>query len=269
MKTLLIIATTLLLNAAKISQCVHARNFEGGSGVHMIYPHEGSHPKNVLIGSGLLLKPVESTQPKSIDDCEEQLQKPSERDLNERRLLKRLGGKIDERFLSVTEPSQMSDEPIVQRVLLRGITTAEKNFLRQVIRNETIPKMGKTSLSVERFLMKWLIHKSDCPVERTWKHLGNCYWPRWISMGRCVNKQCSWPHGMSCVPSDPVSVMMLRWHCRKVRDGRKGKRPGAQASNISCRWSKFRYPIINNCACKCKEKPHVSERLLPVRPLGN
>lgn len=182
MKTLLIIGITLLLNAAKVSQCVQARNFKGGSGVHMIHPREGSHPKDVLIGSGLPLKLVENNQPKSIDDCEEELQNPSERDLNERRLLKRLGGKIDERFLSVTEPGQMSDEPIVQRVSLRGITTAEKNFLRQVIRNETIPRMGKTPLFVERFLMKWLIHKSDCPVERTWKHLGTCYWPRWISV---------------------------------------------------------------------------------------
>lgn len=182
MKTLLIIGITLLLIAAKVSQCVQARNFKGGSGVHMIHPREGSHPKDVLIGSGLPLKLVENTQPKSIDDCEEELQNPSERDLNERRLLKRLGGKIDERFLSVTEPGQMSDEPIVQRVSLRGITTAEKNFLRQVIRNETIPRMGKTPLFVERFLMKWLIHKSDCPVERTWKHLGTCYWPRWISV---------------------------------------------------------------------------------------
>ena len=180
--SLLMIATTLLLNAAKISQCVHARNFKGGSGLHMVYPREGSHPKDVLIGSGPPSKPVEKTQPKSIDDCAEELKKPSERDLNEKRLLKRLGGKIDERFLSVAEPSQMSDEPIVQRVSLRGVTTAEKNFLRQVIRNETIPRMGKTALFVERFLMKWLIHKSDCPVERTWKHLGICYWPRWISV---------------------------------------------------------------------------------------
>jgi len=182
MKTLLIIATTLLLNAAKISQCVHARNLKGGSSIHMIYQNEGAHPKDVLTGSGLPLKPIENSQPQSIDDCEEELQKPSERDLNERRLLKRLGGKIDERFLSVTEPFRMSDEPMVQRVSLRGVTTAEKNFLRQVIRNETIPRMGKTSLFTERFLMKWLIHKSDCPVERTWKHLGNCYWPRWISV---------------------------------------------------------------------------------------
>ena len=178
MKTLLIIATTLLLNAAEISQCVHAKN----SKAHMIYPQEGSHPKDFLIGSGPPVKPMENSQPKSIDDCGEELRKPSVRDLNERRLLKRLGGKIDERFLSAREPAQMSDEPIVQRVSVHGVTTAEKNLLRQIIRNETVPRMGKTSLFVERFLMKWLIHKADCPVERTWKHLGNCYWPRWISV---------------------------------------------------------------------------------------
>lgn len=180
----LIIVTALLLNAAKISQCVHARKFKGSSGVHMINPQERSHPKDILIGSGLPLNPVENTQPKSIDDCDEELRKPTARDLNERRLRRRLRGKIDERFLSVTEPAQMSDEPIVQRVSLRGVTTAEKDFLREVIRNETIPRMGKTSVFLERFLMKWLIHKSDCPVERTWKQLGSCYWPRWLSVSK-------------------------------------------------------------------------------------
>lgn len=129
----------------------------------------------------LLIDPLDNTQPKSIDDCDEELQRPTKRDLNERRLRRRLGMKIDDRFLSITEPEQSSDK-FVRRISLRGITTSEKNFLRQVIRNETVPKLGKPSLFMERYMMKWLIRKSDCPVEHMWKDLGFCYWPRWISV---------------------------------------------------------------------------------------
>lgn len=182
--SLLVIKTALLFNMAKISQCTHVRKLKSSSGIPLISPDERSHPKNILTGSGLPIKPNENTQPKAIDDCEEEFQRPTGRDLNERRLRRRLEGEIDERFLSVTKPVVMSDEPIVQRVSLRGITTEQKDFLRQVIRNETVPRMGKTSVFMERFLMKWLIHKSDCPVERTWKQLGFCYWPRWISVSK-------------------------------------------------------------------------------------
>lgn len=184
--SLLIIIAALLLNTAKISKCNHkTQKSKGSDGASMLFPHERSQPKDILIGSGLPINPVsENIQPKTIDDCEDEFQKPTERDLNERRLRRRLGGKIDERFLSVTKPALMSDEAIVERVSLRGVTTEEKDFLRQVIRNETVPRMGKTSVFLERFLMKWLIHKSDCPVERTWKQLGFCYWPRWLSVSK-------------------------------------------------------------------------------------
>lgn len=129
----------------------------------------------------LPIDPMENVQPKSIDDCDEELQIPSRRDLNERRLRRRLGNKIDERFLSITEPVQSSGK-FVRRVSLRSITTSEKNYLRQVIRNETAPRMSKPSVFMEKYMMKWLIHKSDCPVEHTWKDLGFCYWPRWIAV---------------------------------------------------------------------------------------
>lgn len=232
--SLLVVLAALLLNAATISQSSHFPLIPGKSSNHE-----------------LPIDPLENTQPESIDDCDEELQRPSKRDLNERRLRRRLGMNFDERFLSRTEPLQ-SSEKMVRRISLRSITTTEKNFLRQVIRNETVPRMGKPSVFMERYMMKWLIQKSDCPVEHNWKDLGFCYWPRWLLMGRCVEKQCSWPQGMSCAPSDPVPVYLLRWHC-KSRSGKKAKR-GTDSSRVSCRWLKFRYPIIHECKCKCVEK---------------
>lgn len=231
MKALLVTAT-LLLNAFPISQ---------GSN----FPLKAGKPGH----SKLPIDPLEGTQPQSIDDCDQELQRPTKRDLNERRLRRRLGGTIDERFLSITEPL-LSSGKYVKRVSLRGISTIEKNYLREIIRNETVPNLGKPSLFMERFMMKWLIQKSDCPVEHIWKDLGFCYWPRWISLGSCVNKECSWPPGMSCVPSKPTPVYLLRWLC-KSRPGKKARR-GADGSHVYCRWLKFSYPVVNECRCNCK-----------------
>lgn len=160
--SLLVVLAALLLNAATISQSSH----------FPLIPEKSSNHE-------LPIEPLENTQPESIDDCDEELQRPRKRDLNERRLRRRLGMNFDERFLSRTEPLQ-SSEKIVRRISLRSITTTEKNFLRQVIRNETVSRMGKPSVFMERYMMKWLIQKSDCPVEHNWKDLGFCYWPRWL-----------------------------------------------------------------------------------------
>ena len=179
MKALLVTAT-LLLNAFPISQ---------GSN----FPLKAGKPGH----SKLPIDPLEGTQPQSIDDCDQELQRPTKRDMNERRLRRRLGGTIDERFLSITEPL-LSSGKYVKRVSLRGISTIEKNYLREIIRNETVPNLGKPSLFMERFMMKWLIQKSDCPVEHIWKDLGFCYWPRWISVSdksidllRLEKRKCS------------------------------------------------------------------------------
>lgn len=238
MKKSLLVVTTLLLNAFPICESLFPLK-PGKSGSYN-FP----------------IDPLEGIQPRSIDDCDEELLTPSKRDLNERKLRRRLGGNIDERFLSITEP-KLSPGQYVKRVSLRGISTVEKNYLREIIRNETLPKLGKPTLFMERFMMKWLIQKSDCPVEHTWKDLGFCYWPRWLSLGRCVNKECSWPPGMSCVPSKPVAVYLLRWHC-KSRPGKKARR-GTDSSHVHCRWVKFRYPVTDECRCSCEVNPRIRD----------
>lgn len=177
------ILTALLLNAAIPSLCSHSQKLKRNHGLPFDMLKR-TQPKDILIGGSTSrsLNPVVRIQPKTIHDCDDEPQKPAGRDLNEKRLRKKLGGKIDERFLAFSKPALMSDSPIVERVSLRGVTTSEKDFLKRVIRNETVPRMGKVSVYMERFLMKWLIHKSDCPVEHTWTDQGICYWPRWISV---------------------------------------------------------------------------------------
>lgn len=161
--SILVVLAALLLNQVTISQC---------------YSHFALKSSKT---NGLPIDPaMEKIQPRTID-CGDALQRPSKKDLNERKLRRRLAGSIDERFLSIMEPLHSSDT-FVRQVSLRGISTSEKNLLRQIIRNETSSKMGKPSPFIERYMMKWLIQKSDCPVEYTWKDLGFCYWPRWISV---------------------------------------------------------------------------------------
>lgn len=248
-----IILVALLLSAPIFILCSHSHKLKRSHGLPLELL-EKTQPRDFIF-DGIARRPLSSEskiQPKHIDDCDEEPVKPTGRDLSERRLSKKLGGSIDERFLSVSKPAHMSDSPQVERVSLRGITTSEKDFLRQVIRNETVPSMGgKVSIFMERFLMKWLIHKSDCPVEHTWTDQGICYWPRWISMGRCIAKQCSWPQGMSCVASDPIDVYLLRWNCRTNRNRRKGKKTGTPTADVTCRWLKFKRSVINDCYCKC------------------
>ena len=142
--------------------------------------------KRPLNALPVMVDSSDSNHPKIIDDCDEEREQPSKGDLNERRLIRRLGGKVDVRFLSITKPQ--SDKPLVRRVSLRGVTTSEKEFLRRVIKNESQlfhgSRNGNSTRGAERFLMKWLVHKAHCPVRHTWKELDFCYWPRWLSVSQ-------------------------------------------------------------------------------------
>jgi len=68
----------------------------------------------------------------------------------------------------------------------------------------------------QELMRTWLVHRSTCPVEYVWTDLGKSFWPRWIKNGRCGRSEtmsCSWPPGMSCMPSSIKVLNLLRWHC--------------------------------------------------------
>lgn len=71
----------------------------------------------------------------------------------------------------------------------------------------------------QEMMRTWLVHRSSCPVEYGWVDLGKSFWPRWIKQGRCGRSEtmsCSWPPGMSCMPSSIRVLNLLRWHCWSV-----------------------------------------------------
>lgn len=71
----------------------------------------------------------------------------------------------------------------------------------------------------QEMMRTWLVHRGSCSVEYVWSDLGKSFWPRWIKKGRCGRTDtmsCSWPPGMSCVPSSIRVLNLLRWHCWQV-----------------------------------------------------
>ncbi|KAG8187131.1 hypothetical protein JTE90_004877 [Oedothorax gibbosus] len=104
------------------------------------------------------------------------------------------------------------------------------NQLRSVNLTAELSEMAPGLLPFENMVRQWMVKRSSCPVEFTWKDLGPTYWPRWIRKGECANRKglCSYPTGMHCVPGATTKVMLLFWDCeekkrnRHVRTGTTG-----------------------------------------------
>lgn len=80
---------------------------------------------------------------------------------------------------------------------------------------EEFKELQPELLPLEDFIKSWLLKRSSCPVEYTWKDLGPTFWPRWIRYGVCLERKgtCSFPTGMHCVPGLTTTVHVLRWQC--------------------------------------------------------
>lgn len=106
--------------------------------------------------------------------------------------------------------------------------------LQELNLTDEFKKLQPELLHLENFIKSWLLKRSSCPVEFTWKDLGPAFWPRWVRVGACAERKgyCSFPTGMHCVPAASTTVHILRWQCR----GRKmtilkksaGKKPGEE-----------------------------------------
>ncbi|XP_026813852.1 noggin-1-like [Rhopalosiphum maidis] len=132
----------------------------------------------------------------------------------------------------------------------------------------------------QEMMRTWLVHRSTCPVEYVWTDLGKSFWPRWIKNGRCGRSEtmsCSWPPGMSCMPSSIKVLNLLRWHCwlknrknkRKNRERKmmellkvhaaRGRRATGPRKNkkkddkFRCLWIKVPYPVTEDCTCSCRK----------------
>lgn len=87
--------------------------------------------------------------------------------------------------------------------------------LQELNLTDEFKKLQPELLHLENYIKSWLLKRSSCPVEFTWKDLGKTFWPRWVRDGACVDRKgsCSFPTGMHCVPAASTTVHLLRWQC--------------------------------------------------------
>uniref|UniRef100_T1IZG0 Noggin n=1 Tax=Strigamia maritima TaxID=126957 RepID=T1IZG0_STRMM len=182
---------------------------------------------------------------------------PHAENLDSRVLRQRLGTHFDPRCMSVQRPLESLVRPnsslaafgfkqnkmgrlIPLGRMPRIIRTLELDYIR-------LPngKKVKTRLSpnLKRKMQQFLWLHTHCSVVHVWKDLGNRFWPRWLREGRCVpaapHFSCSFPRGMSCKPSQSVTKVILRWHCKDWE------------SLTDCDWIQVRYPLVTACSCSC------------------
>lgn len=98
--------------------------------------------------------------------------------------------------------------------------------LQSVNLTAELASMAPSLLPFEHLVRQWMVKRSSCPVEFSWKDLGPMYWPRWIRKGECANRKglCSYPTGMHCVPGATTKVMLLFWDCEEKKRNRHVRR---------------------------------------------
>ena len=180
--------------------------------------------------------------------------KPKKKNLNKRRLMKKMGSDFDTTWMSPEIPSSMSSNDGSESVVTIGEDQMAE-LTRQVTALNLASELKELSASVDEDIPtvskmvdvfeQWLVKKSSCPVTYTWTDLGEYFWPRYIKQGKCSgdsgNKKtssndssdeydyvdekgvdkttstggCSWPEGMKCVQGESKILHLLRWHCRR------------------------------------------------------
>ena len=180
--------------------------------------------------------------------------KPKKKNLNRRRLMKKMGSDFDSTWMSSEIPQSMTSNDGSESVVTMGEDQMAE-LSRQVTSLNLGSELRELSASVDEELPnvskmvdifeQWLIKKSSCPVTYTWTDLGEYFWPRYIKQGKCSgdksdkkmksiddtsdeyddyvdekkvdksNGGCSWPEGMKCVQGESKTLHLLRWHCRR------------------------------------------------------
>lgn len=174
---------------------------------------------------------------------------PRESDLRVHKLRKKLGDEFNPTWSSIEQPTNDGSEP---EFILRPTQTSR--WIESEIGNLTGGNRTEFPDDVVEVISDWFRERVTCPVLHEWVDIGPLFWPRYVKHGQCVKKECSWPRGMECFPSDYMIVKLLRWHCRTSRDNnnnnrerpRKNKKQGKR-----CNWLNVPYSVMVGCSCEC------------------
>ncbi|XP_072029093.1 noggin-3-like [Amphiura filiformis] len=183
------------------------------------------------------LKVSDKTQPLPlVEVVPDSMSLPTGRDMNPKRLRRKLGDHFDKEWMSVEEPSNKNLGSEVIRVGNYSWLLEELNSLH----------ISSLPSSVTDQLQAWLLAKAFCPVSYQWTNIGPLFWPPWVKRGSCVEKSCSWPSGMMCVPGQTTIIRLMRWHCRPSSSSR-----ASGGREAKCKWLQVPYPVTSECTCSC------------------
>ncbi|GBM94356.1 hypothetical protein AVEN_3948-1 [Araneus ventricosus] len=137
-----------------------------------------------------------------------------------------MGDDFKEPWMTYNEPKKpiisIPPDEIRNLTAIKGswATTELESDLARLNLTADLQKYAPELLPHEALVRQFFMKRTSCPVEFTWKDLGNKYWPRWVRQGECMNRDgfCSFPPGMICVPGVSTVVHLLHWQCSKEVD---------------------------------------------------
>ncbi|XP_055950542.1 uncharacterized protein LOC129984648 [Argiope bruennichi] len=153
-------------------------------------------------------------------------QKARKKKLDKSSFLGLMGDDFKEPWMTYKEPKKpiisIPPDEIRNLTAIKGswATTELESELARLNLTADLTKFAPELLPHEALVRQYLLKRTSCPVEFTWKDLGNKYWPRWVRQGECINRGgvCSFPPGMICVPGVSTVVHLLHWQCSKRMD---------------------------------------------------
>lgn len=182
-------------------------------------------------------------------------------------LMKKLGADYDPTWMSADMPSRDEVRNVSVKISMDMKLYHDLTRLNFTYRDDNGMEKSLRS-SVRKYLEKWLMQRSACPVHLIWEDVGALFWPRWIRRGICddAGASCSWPPGMHCVPEESQTIRLLRWQCgsttasgrhlkpkQRIKWNNRKREPGygRGKEKIRCRWKKVPYPVTTECFCSC------------------
>ncbi|XP_071507749.1 noggin-1-like [Diadema antillarum] len=188
-----------------------------------------------------VLKPSDRVQPLPLLEDPRDYTRPQTRDLLESKLRRKLGNALNERWMSINEPTSEIANEVADSSGQRNTWLRRQLNSLNLSRDSTMLNLSSQEVTS---LESWLMSKASCPVHHRWVYVGPLYWPPWVKHGSCPKKPCSWPDGMTCVPGDNTNIRMLRWHCRGRQTSTvsneelQTKAAGGSSRNRQCKWLK-------------------------------
>lgn len=120
--------------------------------------------------------------------------KPKKKNLNRRRLMKKMGVDFDANWMSADLPASMASldgsdsvTVITENQMAELSRQVSKLNLRSELRDlsASVDSESPNVAKMVDIFEQWLIRKSSCPVTYTWTDLGEYFWPRYIKQGKC------------------------------------------------------------------------------------